>query len=152
MPHIVVRRAVHADLPAIVALLADDVLGSARESVAEPLPSAYSAAFHAIESDPNQQLLVSELGNQITGCLQLTFIPGLSHQGSWRAQIESVRVDSRMRGQRIGERLITFALDVARAHGCRIAQLTTDKAREDAQRFYERFGFKATHEGMKLPL
>lgn len=152
MPDVAIRNAIVADVPAIVALLADDELGRARERNVDPLPDCYSAAFSAIDSDPNQQILVAVLAGRVVGCLQLTFIPGLSHQGSWRAQIEGVRVASTMRGLKIGERMIAFAMDAARARGCRIVQLTTDKARLDAHRFYERLGFKATHEGMKLTL
>lgn len=152
MGHVTIRHAVAADLPAIVALLADDVLGRSRERIADPLPHAYVAAFNAIESDPNQQLLVAQLEHRVIGCLQLTYIPGLSHQGSWRGQIEGVRVAASSRGLKVGERMMPFAIDEARARGCRIVQLTTDKTRLDAHRFYERLGFKASHEGMKLIL
>lgn len=141
-----------ADLPAIVALLADDVLGKARERFEDPLPECYASAFDAIASDPNQLLLVAAGGDRILGCLQLTFIPGLSRQGAWRAQIEGVRVASAARGKKIGEELIAFAIGEARSRGCGMVQLTTDKTRIDAHRFYERLGFVASHEGMKLAL
>lgn len=152
MCDVTIRHAIATDVPAIVALLADDILGRSRECMVDPLPHAYIAAFNAIESDPNQQLLVSLLERRVVGCLQLSYIPGLSHQGSWRAQIEGVRVASASRGLKVGERMMAFAIDEARARGCRIVQLTTDKSRRDAHRFYERLGFKASHEGMKLAL
>lgn len=152
MPSIEIRKAKTADLPAIVALLADDVLGKERERLEDPLPACYTSAYDAIASDPNQLLIVAAGGDDILGCLQLTFIPGLSRQGAWRAQIEGVRVASAARGKKIGEQLIAFSVGEARNRNCRLVQLTTDKARIDAHRFYERLGFKATHEGMKLPL
>lgn len=152
MPAVTIRTAVVGDVPAIVALLADDELGRTRERVSDPLPDCYFAAFNAIDNDPNQRMLVAMVEEHVAGCLQLTFIPGLTHQGAWRAQVEGVRVASTMRGLKIGERMMAAAIDAARAHGCRMIQLTSDKARQDAHRFYERLGFKATHEGMKLIL
>ncbi|HEY8312888.1 MAG TPA: GNAT family N-acetyltransferase [Candidatus Baltobacteraceae bacterium] len=152
MPEAAIRRAVRADLPEVVALLADDVLGRTRERVEDPLPQCYAEAFSAIDADPNQQVLVCVRDGRAIGCLQLTFIPGLSHQGSWRAQIEGVRVASTARGEKIGERMMVYAIDAARERRCRIVQLTTAKSRPDAHRFYERLGFTASHEGMKLTL
>ena len=146
------RRAEAADLTAIVALLADDVLGATREHVAEPLPPAYGAAFTAIDGDANQLLLVGEWGGRIIGCLQLSFLPGLGHRGAWRAQIDAVRIASTLRGRGFGEAMIVHAIALAKARGCRIVQLTTDKARPDALRFYRRLGFAASHEGLKLAL
>ena len=145
----VFRRAIAADLAAIVALLADDVLGAAREKPGDP---AYAAAFAAIEADPNQLLAVAEDGGRIVGCLQLTFIPGLSHRGAWRGQIESVRIAASERGGGLGRRVFAWAIGECRARGCRLVQLTTDKSRTDARRFYESLGFVASHEGMKLAL
>jgi ribosomal protein S18 acetylase RimI-like enzyme len=147
-----VRRAEAADLTAIVALLADDVLGAAREHVGEPLPAAYGAAFAAIDGDKNQLLLVGESAGRIVGCLQLSFLPGLSHRGAWRAQIEAVRIASAMRGRGFGEAMIVHAIALARERRCRIVQLTTDRARPDALRFYRRLGFAASHDGLKLAL
>lgn len=146
------RRARRDDVPAIVEMLADDVLGAARERVEDPLPSAYFDAFAAIDADPNQHLLVAEQDGAIVGCLQLSFLAGLSRRGAWRALIEGVRVMRQKRGQRIGERMIAQAIDLARQRGCQVAQLTTDKRRHDTHRFYERLGFVASHEGMKLDL
>ncbi|MBN8755033.1 MULTISPECIES: GNAT family N-acetyltransferase [Variovorax] len=144
------RKAVQADLPVIVAMLADDVLGAARERPGDT--ALYEAALRRIEAQDGNQLLVAELPEGVVGCLQLIVIPGLGLQGAVRGQIEGVRVASSQRGQRIGEQMIAFAIDAARAAGCRLVQLTTDKRRTDAHRFYERLGFKATHEGMKLEL
>ncbi len=146
------RRAEAADLTAIVALLADDVLGATREHVAEPLPPAYGAAFAAIDGDANQLLLVGESAGRIIGCLQLSFLPGLGHRGAWRAQIDAVRIASALRGRGFGEAMIVHAIALAKARGCRIVQLTTDKARPDALRFYRRLGFVASHDGLKLAL
>jgi ribosomal protein S18 acetylase RimI-like enzyme len=143
------RRAEAADLTAIVALLADDVLGATREHLAEPLPPGYGAA---IDGDANQLLLVGESAGRIVGCLQLCFLPGLTHRGAWRAQIEAVRIAATMRDRGFGEAMIGHAIGLAKERGCRIVQLTTDKARPDALRFYLRLGFAASHEGLKLAL
>lgn len=146
------RSARLADLPAIVALLADDPLGATRERLEDPLPNAYLRAFTAIDQDPNQDLIVADRGGVVAGVLQLTFIASLTWQGSTRALIEGVRIASGLRGMGIGEALVREAIARARAHGCAIVQLTTDRSRADAHRFYERLGFKATHVGMKLHL
>ena len=143
------RRATAADVPAIVALLADDVLGAAREKPGDP---AYDAAFAAIAADANQFLAVVEIDGRVAGCLQLSFIPGLSHRGMWRGQIESVRIAAEARGGGLGRRMFEWAIGQCRDRGCGIVQLTTDKARGDARRFYESLGFVASHEGMKLKL
>lgn len=143
------RAATAADVPAIVALLADDVLGAAREAPGDP---AYAAAFAAIAADPNQLLAVADIDGRVVGCLQLTFLPGLSHRGAWRGQIESVRIAADQRGTGLGRRFFDWAIAQCRARGCRMVQLTTDKSRADARRFYESLGFTASHEGMKLPL
>lgn len=145
----ILRRATEADLPAIVALLADDMLGAGREVPGDP---AYEAAFAAIEADPNQLLAVAEEDRRIVGCLQLTFIPGLSRKGMWRGQVESVRIAAGHRGTGLGRRMFEWAIEACRARGCGLLQLTTDKARPEAHRFYEALGFVASHEGMKLAL
>lgn len=146
------RSAVRDDLLPIVRLLAADPLGATREHVAEPLPQTYEAAFAAISADPNNELLVAEQHGQLAGVLQLTYIPSLTYQGGWRAQIEGVRVASELRGRGVGRALLTEAIDRARHRGCRLVQLTTDNRRPDAIRFYEQLGFQSTHAGMKLPL
>ena len=146
------RPARRDDLYAIVALLADDPLGAVRERFEDPLPEAYVRAFEAIDSDPGQDLIVAERGGVVVGVLQLTIIASLTWQGSSRALIEGVRVAAGHRGMRIGEALVQEAIVRARRRGCAIVQLTTDRSRTDAHRFYERLGFKATHVGMKLHL
>ncbi|WP_198369063.1 GNAT family N-acetyltransferase [Roseomonas rosulenta] len=145
----ILRRATAADLPAIVALLADDMLGTAREAPGDP---AYVAAFAAIEADPNQFLAVAEQDGRVVGCLQLSFIPGLSHRGAWRGQVESVRIAADQRGSGLGRRMLDWAIGQCRDRGCRLVQLTTDKSRAEARRFYESLGFVASHEGMKITL
>jgi ribosomal protein S18 acetylase RimI-like enzyme len=146
---VIFRRATAADIPAIVALLADDVLGATREAPGDP---AYAAAFAAIEADANQLLAVAEDQGRVAGCLQVSFIPGLSHRGAWRGQVESVRVAADRRGSGLGRELLAWAIAQCRARGCTIVQLTTDKSRAQARRFYESLGFTASHEGMKLRL
>lgn len=147
-----IRRARESDLPGLVKLLADDPLGATREDPTEPLPQAYRAAFAAIDADPHQCLLVAERDRSVAGLLQLTFIPSLTYRGSWRAQIEGVRVARALRSSGLGRLLITDAVERARERGCRMVQLTTDKQRPRALAFYESLGFVASHEGMKLHL
>ena len=147
-----IRIATEADLPGIVRLLADDDLGRGRERYADPLPQAYADGFRAMQRQGGNDFLVAEDAGQVVGCLQLTIIPGVSRMGATRAQIESVRVDRGQRGKKLGEALMQDAIERARSAGCSLVQLTTDKTRADAHRFYERLGFKATHEGMKLAL
>ena len=146
------RRARESDVPDIVRLLADDPLGATRERYATPLPEAYARAFRAIDGDPNNELVVAEQGGRVAGVLQLTFIPSLTYQGGWRALVEGVRVDARLRSQGLGRALFEWAIARARERGCHLVQLTTDKSRADARRFYESLGFVASHEGMKLSL
>ncbi len=149
---VTIRSATAADLPAIVRLLADDPLGATRESFVEPLPQAYTEAFDAIRAQGGNEILVAEHDGAVVGCLQFTVIPGLARLGMSRGQIEGVRVDKQCRGQGVGEALFRDAIERARAAGCGLVQLTTDKSRPDAHRFYERLGFVASHEGMKLTL
>jgi GNAT superfamily N-acetyltransferase len=146
------RRAHRSDLPEIVRMLADDPLGSRRERYENPLPASYGAAFDAIAADPNNELVVACLGDRVIGVLQLTFIPYVSYQGSWRALIEGVRVDSNVRSRGVGRAMFEWAIARARERRCVMLQLTTDKSRGDAKRFYEGLGFVASHEGMKLRL
>lgn len=143
------REATAADIEAIVLLLADDGLGRGRERPGDP---AYLAAFRAMSARPGNVFLVAEDAGGVIGCLQYTRIHGLSRTGAARAQIEAVRVRAGRRGEGIGERLIRAAIGRARAEGCSLVQLTTDRSRTDAHRFYERLGFVASHWGMKLPL
>jgi ribosomal protein S18 acetylase RimI-like enzyme len=146
------REAVAADLPQLVSMLADDDLGARREDASQPLNQAYHAAFEAIDNDPNNMIMVAEIGQTLAAMLQLTFIPYLTHIGSWRCLIEGVRVNSAYRGKQLGRRLLQSAIVAARGRGCRIVQLTSDKQRPRALRFYESLGFEATHEGFKLKL
>lgn len=146
------RMATEEDLSEIVAMLADDVLGSQRERYEDPLPESYLRAFHAISADPFNELIVACQGNKVIGVQQLTMTPYITHQGGWRATIEGVRTATSVRGMGVGTKLINWAIHRAKEHGCHVIQLTTDKARPDALRFYERLGFEATHEGMKLKL
>lgn len=145
-----IRRATRADVPAIVALLADDPLGAAREDLGDH--TAYLAAFDAIDADPAHALVVLDEGGVVVGTLQLTLLPGLSRRGATRAQVEAVRVAASHRGMRLGERLLGWAVEESRRRGAVLVQLTTDASRADAHRFYERLGFVASHVGMKLPL
>ncbi len=146
------RPATVDDVPALVRLLADDPLGATREDTRMPLPEAYRRAFASIDADPNNELVIATLGADVVGMLQLTFIPCLTHQGSWRALVEGVRIGSQHRSAGFGTELFAWARQRAIARGCRILQLTSDKQRPDAIRFYEALGFVASHEGMKLAL
>jgi len=146
------REATAADLPQIVRLLADDPLGSTRETPGEEIPEAYFTAFAAIEKDPNNAVIVTEVAGELAGCLQLTYIPGLTYTGSERAQIEGVRIAAEQRGRGVGQLMINWAIDQARARGCRVVQLTTDRQRPDAIRFYQKIGFRPSHMGMKYHL
>ncbi|MEV0564834.1 GNAT family N-acetyltransferase [Dactylosporangium sp. NPDC050588] len=144
------REAVHDDLPAIVALLGDDVLGKDREAAA--VDEVYERAFAAVTDDPRNELVVADDGGEIVAALQVTYIPGLGRHGAERALVESVRVRADRRGQGLGAELMTWVVTRAGERGCALVQLTTDKRRTDARRFYERLGFVASHEGMKRDL
>lgn len=146
------RTAAPHDLPAIVSLLAQDTLGKTREDFSLPLSERYVNAFGNIMRDPNQELIVMEINGAIIGTLQLTYIQYLTYQGGIRAQIEAVRVRDDYRGQGIGEKMFQWAIHRAKEKGAHLLQLTTDKQRPDAIRFYEKLGFTASHEGMKLHL
>ncbi|MET8528752.1 GNAT family N-acetyltransferase [Micromonospora sp. NPDC005172] len=150
MSDMIFREAVRADLPAVIALLADDVLGKARDFT--QVDEAYERAFADISADPRNVLIVAEQAGELVGCLQVTYIPGLGRHGAERVLVESVRVRSDRRGQGLGRELMAWAIDQARQRGCALVQLTTDKSRTDAHRFYLSLGFVASHEGMKLPL
>nr|WP_154223052.1 GNAT family N-acetyltransferase [Marinicella rhabdoformis] len=133
-------------------MLADDPLGALREDAQLPLNSKYSDAFQAISSDPNNELMVLTSDGGTIGMLQLTFIPYLTHVGSWRCLVEGVRVHKDFRGQGLGAELIQWSIDRAKERHCKMIQLTSDKQRPEALRFYEMLGFKANHEGFKLKL
>ncbi|MFF9162441.1 GNAT family N-acetyltransferase [Streptomyces longwoodensis] len=145
-----IRPAVADDVPAIVAMLADDPLGAQRESPDDLAP--YVAALERLSSDPNQRLVVAVREGRVVGTLQLTLVPGLSRRGATRSIIEGVRVHADERGSGLGTRFIQWAIDESRAAGCQLVQLTSDRSRTDAHRFYERLGFEASHVGFKLQL
>jgi ribosomal protein S18 acetylase RimI-like enzyme len=147
---VIIRRARRDDVAVIVAMLADDPLGSGRERIEDPLPPSYLRAFEAVEKDPNIQLVVAEQGGAVVGCLQLCILPGLSSQGASRALIEDVRVATPCRSRGIGERLVRWAVADARARECKLVELLTHNTRVDAQRFYRRLGFQPSHVGMTL--
>lgn len=150
------RPATRGDLPAIVQLLGDDSMGAGRESAGDMEP--YERAFEAVDADPCHLLVVGEFvpagsaDGPVIATFQLSFLPGISRRGAWRSQIEGVRVAASVRGQGIGNRMMQWAIDESRRRGCALMQLTTHKSRTAAHRFYERLGFAADHEGMKLPL
>jgi GNAT superfamily N-acetyltransferase len=153
MAEVVFRRAVQDDLPAIVAMLADDDLGRSRETVSDPVDPAYVAAFGAIDKDPNQLLIVATgPDGRVIGTLQLTFLIHLALRGTRRAQIEAVRVASQARGGGIGEKMFLWAIAEARSRRCSMVQLTTDQRRPEAHAFYRKLGFIPSHTGFKLPL
>ncbi|MFC1419186.1 GNAT family N-acetyltransferase [Streptacidiphilus cavernicola] len=144
------RRAGAEDLPAIVALLAEDPLGASRETPGDPAP--YLAAFERLAADPNQRLVVAERAGEVVGTLQLTLIPGLSRRGATRTVIEAVRVRSTERGSGLGTLLMEYAIEESRRLGADLVQLTSDARRPDAHRFYQRLGFTGSHVGFKLNL
>jgi len=146
------RDARRDDVPSIARLLADDPLGATRESPGPPVAQSYYDAFAAIEADPNNELIVAEHAGALVGLLQITYLPGMSYAGGWRAQVEGVRVAAAMRGSGLGRTLLVYAIERARERGCRLIQLTSDKTRPEAIRFYRSLGFRASHEGMKLVL
>ena len=149
-----IREASWDDLPAIVSVLSSDVLGRTREGGADDpkARAAYEAAFDAVSTDPHHLLAVVTRGGCVVGTAQLSFLPGLSHTGGWRAQVESVHISSSERGKGLGASLMRWAIIVARTRGCHLVQLTSNKTRADAYRFYERLGFQPTHTGFKLAL
>ncbi|MBW8089539.1 GNAT family N-acetyltransferase [Streptomyces hygroscopicus subsp. hygroscopicus] len=145
-----IRRATADDIPAIVAMLADDPLGAGRETPDDPAP--YRAAFERLDRDPSQRLVVAVRDGRTVGTLQLTVIPGLSRRGATRSIIEGVRIHADERGRGLGTQLIEWAIEESRREGCDLVQLTSDASRTDARRFYERLGFEASHVGFKLQL
>ncbi|EJV72253.1 GNAT family acetyltransferase [Bacillus mycoides] len=146
------RIATVDDLDEIVKMLADDVLGNKRERYETPLPDSYIRAFHAINRDPNNELIVACDGTEVIGLQQITFTPYIARQGGWRATIEGVRTASSKRGKGIGSKLIKWAIQRAKLRGCHLVQLTTDKERQEALQFYKKLGFRDSHEGLKLLL
>ncbi|MFF7608746.1 GNAT family N-acetyltransferase [Streptomyces parvulus] len=150
MADLEIRRTTAADVPAVVAMLADDPLGAERESPDDLTP--YLAALERLDADPNQHVVVAVREGRVVGTLQLTIVPGLSRRGATRSIIEGVRIHADERGGGLGTQLIEWAVDESRRQGCHLVQLTSDKSRTDAHRFYERLGFSASHTGFKLQL
>jgi GNAT superfamily N-acetyltransferase len=149
---VVLRTAVADDVPALVEMLADDPLGSAREGTVDGDLTAYTDALVLIDADPGELLVVAEDDGEVVGTLQLSLIPGLSLRGGLRAQLEGVRVRNSHRNRGLGAAMVGWAVDEARRRGAGVVQLTSNKRRTDAHRFYERLGFHASHDGFKLPL
>jgi GNAT superfamily N-acetyltransferase len=150
---VVLRTAKEADVATVVELIAADQLGATRDGVRDVADlAAYTAAFRSIDADPAHLLVVAEHAGEVVGTLQLSFLPGLARRGALRAQIEAVRVAESQRGSGLGAAMMRWAIDESRRRGCALVQLTSDKARVDAHRFYARLGFVASHEGMKLAL
>ena len=152
MNDLIARRMQKADLGIVVSLLADDELGRSREDKSNVVHADYLLAFEQIHSDVNQYVAIFEINGETIGCLQITFIPGLSRRGSLRGQIEGVRVSRDFRGKGYGVKMIAWANNTCRDRGCRMVQLTSDKTRENAIQFYEKLGFVGSHEGFKLIL
>jgi GNAT superfamily N-acetyltransferase len=152
MTDVLFRPAQATDIPDIIALVADDPLGQDREDASSPPNPRYVEAFQAIDADANQLLAVAVSGGKVIGTLQLTFIPGLARKGAWRGQIEAVRIAAEQRGSGLGQRMFEWAIAQCRTRGCTLIQLTTDRERPDAHRFYERLGFVGSHVGYKLML
>jgi len=150
MSSITIRHARRDDVATIIAMLADDHLGRARERLEDPLPELYYKAFERVTKDPNIDLVVAEEGGRVVGCLQLCILPGLSSQGAARGLIEDVRVASDRRSRGIGEQLVQWAVGEAKARSCKLVELLTHHTRVDAQRFYERLGFARSHVGMTI--
>ena len=149
---VVFRPATADDLPAIVVLLDDDAQSKGREDPRLPLDQRYIAAFEAIDADPNQLQVVSDLDGRLVGTMQLSFLPGIAFRGSWRGQIEAVRIAGELRGQGLGQQMIAWAVERFRERGCHMAQLTSMSTRTAAHRFYERMGWQKSHAGFKLKL
>jgi GNAT superfamily N-acetyltransferase len=150
---VTLRTARQGDVPAIVALIAADQLGAARDGVRDEADlAAYEQAFAAIDADPAHILVIAESAGEVVGTMQLSFLPGLARRGALRAQVEAVRVAESTRGSGLGAAMMTWAIEESRRRGCALVQLTSDKSRAGAHRFYERLGFVASHEGMKLKL
>lgn len=144
------HKATLHDLRLIIDLLLEDELGQTRENNRDDLDQKYINAFDKIDADPNQYLMVIKNDNEVVGTCHLTLMPSLTFMGSTRMQIEAVRIAEKYRGQKIGEWMMEAAIQYAKSKDVMIVQLTTNKKRNRAKNFYEKLGFEATHEGMKL--
>lgn len=152
MHDLVIRDAVETDLPFIVGLIASDPVAAARDPEAPGDAAAQIEGLRAIDADANHRLLVVERAGTPVGSFQISFIPGVARGGAWRGQIEAVRVAPSHQGQGIGQAMMRWAIEQCRDRGCALVQLTSDRNRADAHRFYERLGFAASHSGFKLKL
>lgn len=150
MSDLEIRPVLRTDIPAVVAMLADDPLGARRESPDDLTP--YEAALERLAGDPNQHVVVAVRAGRVVGTLQLTIIPGLSRRGATRSIVEGVRIHADERGSGLGTQLMEWAIDESRRQDCQLVQLTSDATRTDARRFYERLGFEASHVGFKMAL
>jgi len=146
------RDATAADLPAIIAMLAEEQIGGRKDDPAEPLDPVYLAAFEAIDGDPRQRLIVAELDGAIVGTMQLSFLPGVAFRGAWRGQIEAVRIAGSLRGSGLGTQMIEWAVARCRDRGCRMVQLMSKQDRLGAHRFYEKMGWGKSHFGFKIKI
>jgi GNAT superfamily N-acetyltransferase len=152
MPDLVYRAATQADLPFIIAQIVNDSVIAIDDDPADAMGEGYLKALAAIEADPNQEMFIVEEKGQRVGCFQLTYIPGLMRHGMWRGLIEVVHVIPERRSSGIGSAMMRWALERCRERGCGMVQLTSNKQRADAHRFYERLGFSKSHEGFKFLL
>lgn len=152
MEECTLRRAERADIPAIVAILADDYLGKDREKITDPLPASYGAAFSEIEANPHAYMLVCECAGVVVGYLQLWFLRGMAKQGALQARLGDVQIASAQRGAGIGRRMVAHAIELARQRGCKLMFLISHETRKDAHRFYKQLGFTPDYQGMMLTL
>ncbi|MBM6580151.1 GNAT family N-acetyltransferase [Microvirga sp. BT689] len=152
MSNLLIREAQAEDLEAIIRLHEEDELGSHGDLWSPETKAAYEAAFAAIRRSPENRLFVALDGDEVIGTFQLTFIPNLTGRGALRVKVESVKVKAARRSTGIGAKMMEFAEDHARHHGARAMELTSNKTRKDAHRFYERLGFSRSHEGFKKKL
>lgn len=152
MKEVTFRTARAGELEAIVSLISDDDLGRQREASNAAVAREYHQAFDVLMSDDNHVMAVAELHGEIVGYMQITYIPGLSRKGAWRGQLESIRVAAHLRGKGVGRAFLQWAIEQCRSRGCRLVQLTSDRRRSEALRLYERLGFVASHNGLKLEI
>lgn len=146
------RAARPEDLPYLVELIVEDSVISTNDDPADAMAADYRAALAAIDADPNEEMIIAELDGRRVGCFQLSYLPGIMRRGMWRGQIEMVHVQGGRQGQGIGTQMMRWAVERCRERGCGMVQLTSNKKRPDAHRFYERLGFLKSHEGFKLYL
>jgi len=152
MTRLTFRPATITDLPFIVGLIVEDSVVATSDDPADAADPDYAAALAAIDADPNQEMLIAELAGESVGCFQLTYTPGLMRRGMWRGTVEVVHISATHRNMGLGAEMMQWAIDRCRDRGCGMVQLTSNKKRVDAHRFYRRLGFEQSHEGFKLML